>query len=167
MKVVCDTNIIIDFSKIGRLDLLKDVFDEVLIPNEVKEELMAGEGAGESDGIEDTDVKKALPGWISIKTVKDLFALENLKINIDKGESASIVLYKETNSDLLAINDLKARGIAHALEIKIIGTLGILLLAKDKGLIQEIKPLMEKLRKNGAYVSNSLYNRILEDAGEL
>ena len=93
--------------------------------------------------------------------------MENLKINIDKGESASIVLYKETNSDLLAINDLKARGIAHALGIKIIGTLGILLLAKDKGLIQEIKPLMEKLRKNGAYVSNSLYNRILEDAGEL
>ena len=113
MKVVCDTNIIIDFSKIGQLDLLKDVFDEVLIPNEVKEELMAGE----SDEIEDTDVKKALPGWISIKKVKDIFALENLKINIDKGESASIVLYKETNSDLLAINDLKARGIAHALGI--------------------------------------------------
>lgn len=151
--------------------MLKSIFDEVLIPCEVKEELMAGEGAGESagesNGIEDSDDKKVLPGWISIITIKDLFALENLKINIDKGESASIVLYKETNSDLLAVNDLKARSVAHALEIKVIGTLGILLLAKDKGLIQEIKPLMEKLRKNGAYVSNSLYNRILEDAGEL
>lgn len=163
MKVVCDTNVIIDFSKIGHLDLLKDVFDEVLIPDEVKEELLSGE----ADGIEDTDIKKALDGWISIKTVKDRFALENLKIHIDKGESASIVLYKETNADLLAINDLKARGIAHALEIKIIGTLGILLLAKGKGLIQEIKPVIDELRKIGAYVSKNLYNRILKDAGEL
>ena len=76
-------------------------------------------------------------------------------------------MYKETNADLLAINDLKARGMAHALEIKIIGTLGILLLAKDNGLIEEIKPLLEELRKIGAYISNSLYNRILKDAGEL
>lgn len=163
MKVVCDTNVIIDFSKIGRLDLLKDVFDEVLIPEEVKEELIIGN----LDGIEDTNIKEALADWISIKFVEDRFALENLKIHIDKGESASIVLYKEMNADLLAINDLKARGIAYALEIRIIGTLGILLLAKDKGLIQEIKPIIEKLKKIGAYISSSLYNRILKDAGEL
>ena len=40
-------------------------------------------------------------------------------------------------------------------------------LAKDNGLIQEIKPLIDKLRKIGAYISDSLYNRVLEDAGEL
>ncbi|MDD5434863.1 MAG: DUF3368 domain-containing protein [Nitrospira sp.] len=163
MKVVCDTNIIIDFSKIGQLNLIKEVFDEVLIPHEVKEELMAGE----ADGVEDADLKKVLTEWISIKTIKDRFAYENLKIHIDKGEAASIILYKETNADLLAINDLKARGIARALEVRIIGTLGILLLAKDRGLINEIKPIMEKLRTIGAYISSSLYNRILKDAGEL
>ena len=163
MKVVCDANIIIDFSKIRRLELLKDVFDAVVIPNEVKEELFAGK----EEGLGDADIEKAIGNWILVEKVKDLFALENLRIHIEKGESASIILFKETKADLLAINDLKARGVAHALGIKIIGTLGILLLAKDKGLIQEIKPIIDELKKIGAYISSSLYDRILKDAGEL
>lgn len=163
MKVVCDTNVIIDLSNIRSLDLLKDLFDEVLIPDEVREELIAGE----KGGIEDADIKKAVTEWISVKEVEDRFALENMKVHIDKGESACIVLYKEIDADLLAINDLKARGVAHALGIRIIGTLGILLLAKEKGLIQKIQPVIDELRKIGAYMSNSLYNRILKDAGEL
>lgn len=163
MKVVCDTNVIIDFSKIGRLDLLKGVFGEVVIPDEVKDELLAGM----EDGPEDVEIKKAIGSWILVEKVKDQLALENLIIHIEKGESASIVLCKEINADLLALNDLKARGIAHALGIKIIGTLGILLLSKDMGLIQEIKPLIDKLRKIGAYISDSLYNRVLKDAGEI
>lgn len=163
MKVVCDTNVIIDLSKIRRLDLLKDLFNEVLIPDEVREELIAGE----EGGIEDADIKKAVSEWISVKEVEDRFALENMKAHIDKGESACIVLCKEIDADLLAINDLKARGVAHALGIRIIGTLGILLLAKEKGLIRKIQPVLDELRKIGAYMSNSLYNRILKDAGEL
>ena len=163
MKAVCDTNVIIDLSKIRRLDLLKDLFDEVLIPDEVREELIAGE----EGGIEDADIKKAITEWISVKEVEDRLALEGMKTHIDKGESACIVLCKEIDADLLAINDLKARGVAHALGIRIIGTLGILLLAKEKGLIQKIQPVIDELRKIGAYMSNNLYSRILKDAGEL
>ena len=64
------------------------------------------------------------------------------------------------------VNDLKARGVAQALGIKIIGTLGVLLLARDAGLIEQLKPLLDDLIKIGAYISNSLYHRILKDAGE-
>lgn len=162
MKVICDTNIIIDLSKIHHLDLLRRLFDEVIIPNEVKEELLAGGG-----NRDEADIKGAIGEWISIEPVEDIFAVENLQAHIDKGESACIILYKESDADLLAINDLKARGIASALGIKVIGTLGILLLAKDKGLIKEIRPLLDKLRKIGAYISNSLYIRILKDVGEV
>jgi|SRR3989304_5273956 len=161
MKVVCDTNIIIDLSKIHRVDMLKGLFDEVIIPNEVKEELLAGGSSKEK-----ADIKKAIEEWISIEPVEDIFAVENLQAHLDKGESACIVLYKEIDADLLAINDLKARGIAGALGIKVIGTLGVLLLAKDKGLLKEIRPLLDELRKIGAYISNSLYLRILKDVGE-
>ena len=51
-------------------------------------------------------------------------ALESLKIHIGDGEAASIILYREINADLLAINDLKARGVASAMGVHIIGTLG-------------------------------------------
>lgn len=163
MLVVCDTNIIIDFSKINQLYLLKDIFSNVMIANEVKEELFAGEetGAGESDII------KAINEWITIKEVKNKLALESLKIHIGAGEAASIILYMETNSNLLAINDLKARGIASAMGVKIIGTLGILRLAKDRGILKQIKPLLDELRKVGAYISNVLYNRILKEVEEI
>ena len=77
-----------------------------MIAKEVKEELLAGEetGTGESDII------KAMNEWIMVKEVKNMLALESLKIHIGDGEAASIILYMETNADLLAINDLKARG---------------------------------------------------------
>ena len=106
MLITCDTNIIIDFSKINHLYLLKDIFNNVMIAKEVKEELLAGEetGTGESDII------KAMNEWIMVKEVKNMLALESLKIHIGDGEAASIILYMETNADLLAINDLKARG---------------------------------------------------------
>lgn len=162
MRVVCDTNILIDLSKIRKLDLLRELFKKVIIPIEVKKELFISQ----KNRIED-DISKAIDEWIKVERVKDLYVLENLKIHIDEGEAACVVLYTETKADILAVNDLKARGIAHALGIKVIGTLGILRLAKDKGLIQEIKPLLDELIKIGAYIGKGLYKRILEDVGEV
>lgn len=162
MRVVCDTNIIIDFAKIHRLDLLKRIFKEAMIPAEVKEELLAEE-RGETG---EEDIRKAINEWLKVENVKDTFALESLKSHIGNGEAASIVLYKEKKADFLAINDLKARGVAQAMGVTIIGTLGILRMAKDSGLLNEIKPLLDELRKIGAYISAELYKRILVDVGE-
>src|SRR3990167_5180389 len=124
-----------------------------MIAKEVKEELLAGEetGTGESDII------KAMNEWIKVKEVKNKIALESLKIHIGDGEAASIILYMKTNADLLAINDLKARGVASAMGVKIIGTLGILRLTNPLRLLKHIKPLLDELRKVGAYISDSLY----------
>ncbi len=163
MRVVCDTNIIIDFAKIRRMDLIKDIFSEVMIPTEVKEELLAG---GEDNSVED-ETLKAIDKWIIVKAVKDVVVMESLRTHIGKGEAASITLYMETKADFLAINDLKARGIAHAMGIKIIGTLGILCMAKDMGIVREIKPLLVELKKIGAYISDGLYKRILVDIREI
>lgn len=163
MLVICDTNIIIDFSKLNKLDLLKDVFKEIVISNEVKVELIAGE----ETEVEGPDIKRAIDNWIRIKAIKDKLALESLEIHIGVGEAASIILYKEIKADLFAVNDLKARGIASAMGLKVIGTLGILRLAKDRGIIKQIKPLLDELKKIGAYISNSLYTRLLKEAGEI
>ncbi|HHT9122233.1 MAG TPA: DUF3368 domain-containing protein [Candidatus Wunengus sp. YC63] len=163
MLITCDTNIIIDFSKINHLYLLKDIFKNVIIASEVEEELLAGE----EKITKELDIKKAINEWIKVKMVENKLALESLKIHIGAGEAASIILYMETNADLLAINDLKARGVASAMGVKIIGTLGILRLAKDRGILKQIKPLLDELRKVGAYISDSLYNRMLKDVREI
>jgi len=71
MLITCDTNIIIDFSKINHLYLLKDIFNNVMIANEVKEELLAGEEAGTGE----SDIIKAMNEWIKVKEVKNKLEL--------------------------------------------------------------------------------------------
>ncbi|MEB2793155.1 MAG: DUF3368 domain-containing protein [Caldisphaeraceae archaeon] len=68
--------------------------------------------------------------------------------------------------NLLIIDDLKGRKLARRLGLKIIGTLGLFKTMKLKGLIEEIKPVIEKLRKKGFYLINDLIDRLLRDMGE-
>ena len=82
MRVVCDTNIIIDFAKILSLDLLKNIFKEVMIPVEVKEELLAGERGG----TEEADIRRAIDEWAKVENVKDMLAVESLRSHIGNGE---------------------------------------------------------------------------------
>ncbi len=85
---------------------------------------------------------------------------------MDYGESESVILYEELNADYLLIDDNKARIIAESLNINCIGTLGLLLKAKQKGLINELKPLFNDLLLAGRYFSLKLLNDILQNFGE-
>lgn len=86
---------------------------------------------------------------------------------MDYGESESVILYKELNADFLLIDDKKARKIAENFDIKCIGTLAILSLAKDKGLINELRPLFKTFLENNRYYSIKLLNKLLEKHNEL
>lgn len=163
MLIICDTNIIIDFSRLKRLDILKDTFNEITLTSEVMEELLAGEDVKPGK----SDIEMAINDWIKVKNIKDKFAMEGMMMHIGKGEASSIILYKEASADFFAVNDLKARGVAHALELNVIGMLGILRIAKDRGILKKIKPILDELKDIGAYINNNLYTRILKDVGEI
>ena len=85
---------------------------------------------------------------------------------MDYGESESVILYEELHADYLLIDDNKARAIAESLDVNCIGTLGLLVKAKQKGLIIELKPLFEKLIRNGRYFSKKLLNDLLDKIDE-
>ena len=86
---------------------------------------------------------------------------------MDQGESESVILYKELNADFLLIDDKKARKIAENFDIKCIGTLGILSVAKDKGLIDDLRPIFKTFLQNDRYYSIELLNKLLERHNEL
>ena len=86
---------------------------------------------------------------------------------IDDGEAASIILAVEEDAGLIILDDKDARKIAEKLGLKIMGTAGILLLAKKKGIIEEIKPILEEMRTSGFYLSDSIIKIVLREAGEL
>jgi predicted nucleic acid-binding protein len=145
--VVSDTSCLILLSKIGQLELLQALFEKILITPEV--------------AIEYTET---LPEWIHISESNSKLIPE-LDYKLDSGEATSIRPAKEKRATLI-IDELKGRRIAQQYNLKITGTLGILIKAKQFNRISTLKPLLDQLKDQGFRISNRLYNRALELVNE-
>lgn len=154
--VIADAGAIFSLAIIGKLELLNRLFDDIKISKAVWEEITLNK----STRFYKTITHFFKPKVISIKGFNELSFI------MDYGESESIILYKELNADFLLIDDKKARTIAENFGIKCIGTLGILLAAKDKGLLKELRPAFVTLLKNDRYYSIKLLNTLLERNNE-
>ncbi len=154
--VIADAGPIISLALVDKLKILDALFDEIKIPNAVWEELTYNDNKP------------------SIRKIKDYFedkvckieAFNELTFIMDYGESESLILYKELNADFLLIDDKKARNIAENFDIKCIGTIGLLSIAKDKKLIPELNPIFKQFLENKRFYSIELLNIILEQKGE-
>ena len=155
MKIVSDSSPLIALAKIEMLDILRD---DIVIPKAVFNEITKPE----------KEYAKGLHEWGKDKVieVKNRKAVEYLEMIIDRGETETVVLAEELNVDAVLIDDLKARKIAKFRGLNVIGTVGVLLNAKDKGLINDIKPLMDELIKKKIRISKELYRHALELANE-
>jgi predicted nucleic acid-binding protein len=158
MIIVSDSGPLISLAKINKFSLLKQVFKEIIIPEGVYIEVVE-EGRGK-DGAKET--REALGKWVKKVRVKDSLAVQLLLPDLKRGETESIVLAKELNADLILIDDRNARDIAEASGLIIKGTVGILLIAKEMGIIKEFKKVVDELRNKGFYLKDNTYNRILK-----
>jgi len=159
MKAVVNSSPLIFLAKINRLNLLNKLFDEVIIPKAVYEEAVLN---GKRDK---TEIIKNL-NWIKVEEVKNRRLINFLMNFIDYGESEVIAYAVENNIDLVVLDDKDARKIAREFYLKVIGTLGILIISKKKGYINELKPIIEKLGDNNFRISEKLLRRILEEVNE-
>lgn len=142
--IIADASCLIVLQNIKELRVLQKLFGEVFITAEVAEEF----------GIN-------LPEWIKIRKVQNKIQQNALNLILDEGEAGSIALCLETDDSLLIIDEKKGRRIAQELKVKIIGTLGVILRAREKGLINSITDLMEKLEKAEFRISPNLKAKIL------
>ncbi|MBV6392620.1 MAG: hypothetical protein KPEEDBHJ_01843 [Anaerolineales bacterium] len=161
MIVVSDTTPLIGLSSIGRLDLLEELFGEVYIPQAVFDETV-------TFGRENSKAKQQVSNatWIHVVEVKDRLAVNVLLDEMDLGEVETIVLAGEMNADWVLMDEKKGRRKLSQLNIPKIGTLGILLKAKELELIPTVKSEIEELQKIGFSISPLLVEEILEAAGE-
>lgn len=143
--IISDTSCLIALSKINKLEILKDLFNSVFITKEVCEEF-----------------DDYLPEWILIKEVISIDFQKKLQNKLDVGEASSIALAKEIKDPLLIIDEIKGRTVAESLEIEIIGTLDVLLLAHKKQKITDLKSIINDLVDNGFRVSDNIVKLILE-----
>ncbi|SDW52311.1 DUF3368 domain-containing protein [Aequorivita viscosa] len=150
--VIADAGPIFSLAIINELELLNHLFDEVKISKAVWEEISLDKTTGFYEQIE----LFFKPKIVNIKGFNELTFV------MDYGESESVTLYRELDADFLLIDDKKARNIAENFNIKCIGTLGILSVAKSKGIIKDLKPIFEKFLKHNRYYSIELINSLLE-----
>jgi predicted nucleic acid-binding protein len=161
MIVVSDTSAIINLAMIGRLDLLHQLYNEVIIPAAVYQEIVV-QGAGKPGAVE-----VRTQSWFKQRVVLDTAFVSQLRRDLDDGEAEAIVLAQEIGADLLLIDDRAARRHAARLGLRFIGLLSVLLEAKKAGLLATVKPPLDDLiSKAGFRVHSSLYHAFLASAGE-
>lgn len=162
MKIVSNTGPIIGLAKIGRLSLLKSISSEVLIPPMVYRELMGKIGS------EWEQIESALNEFIRVTELKSLDKATKLALaELDEGEKQAIGLASTVGKDvLLLLDDRAGRKVAEKLNIPTTGLLGILLFVKEKGLVENVRQLIEELRNNGYWLSDDIIDIIKQLAGE-
>jgi predicted nucleic acid-binding protein len=162
VTVVSNTSPITNLAAIRQLDLLQQLYTQIVIPEAVYNEL--------------TGVETPVPGtrevqdldWIQVRpVVNPSFVIALQQEPLDLGEAEAIALARELNADRLLIDERKGRAVASRLGIKLTGVLGILIVAKRRELIPKIKPLIDELIDISRFrVSDELYARVLQDVGE-
>lgn len=161
MIVVSNTTPFIGLASIQRFDLLQQLFGEVYIPQAVYDEAVV---AGREEGGAKREVSRAT--WIKVMSVHDRLAVEVLLDELDLGEAEAIILASELNADWVLIDERKARRKLAQLGINKIGTLGILLKAKQEGLLEAVQPEIEKLNQQSFRMSQSVIDAVLKQANE-
>ena len=152
MIVVSNSSCLIGLSRIKKLNLLKELFGKVFIPQEVYNDLVI-KGRGRTGAKE---VEKESGKWIEVRDAKEVLLTE-----LDPGEAETIVLAREIDADLMIIDEEKGASVATVSGLKVIGTVGILILANKVGRLDNLKYALDQLRKNRFRLSDEIYQKAL------
>ena len=159
--VVVNSTPIILLQKVGQLELLNLLYSKVYIPESVYKEVIEGGNNKNADG-----------DFISAHSFIEVVPVQNAEVkrlfssSLHEGEVETIMLAMEKSADLCILDDLLARKYAKNAGFNITGTLGVLLLAKRKGYVKVVKPIMDKLIDVGMFVDDNLYASVLDIADE-
>jgi len=157
MKVVANTTPLISLASIGRLDLLRQLFGTIAIPYAVYREIKAKPSFGFNEVEQD---------WIEILPVNEKPFPSLLFQKLDLGEAETLLLAKEINADRVLVDEQMGYQVAKSIGLIPVRTLSLLLVAKQKGYIPNIKPLLQDMVLKGRWYSQSVCHEILEKAGE-
>ena len=143
--IIPDTSCLILLDKIDELNLLKKLNRAVRITDNIRSEF-----------------GRKLPEWINTKKIKSSNIMELLSLELDIGEASAIALAMETMNSILIIDDLKGRKVAEKLGLNYSGTLGLLLFARNSGIIKDISIIIDKIRATNFRISEDILTSLLK-----
>lgn len=157
--IVCNTGPLIALSMVGQLDLLRKLYQRVIVPESVFREVVSG-GLGRAGASQIASAE-----WLERSDVaipEPLLALE-----LGPGEAAVLATGHLLQAQLVLIDERRARRIAEqAYGLRIKGSAGILVSAKRAGLISAVLPHLDQMVRQGYYLSRRLLERAAAEAGE-
>ncbi|MCX7841299.1 MAG: DUF3368 domain-containing protein, partial [Anaerolineae bacterium] len=140
MTIVSNASPLINLARIGKLDLLYQLYGELIIPQAVWQEVVLdGVGQPGAEQVKTSD-------WIKVRSIKDERLAQALRYELGAGEAEAIVLAIEAQAELLLMDERLGREMARHLGVRYIGLIGVLCEAKHKRLIPAVKPYLEALR---------------------
>lgn len=157
MILIADSSALIALAICDGLHLLEPLYGEVLVPEAVYAEVTESEKA-EAGTLRNYLQGRTRPVDTDTYVYLDAFA--------DRGETEAMLLYKQIKADKLLIDDRRGRRIAQLNGISIVGSLGVLLAAKKRGLLAQIAPALTKLANSRIFIDPDLIQTVLELAGE-
>lgn len=158
---ICNTTPLINFAVLGRVDLLESLFGEVSIPPAVRSELMSKRSMfPAAASAADRHPFRLMP-------FANPLLVRGFQSIVHPGEAECLALAMEHPGSLLLLDDLAARGLAEANGLLFTGTLGCLVEAKSRNLIDAVGPLLVELRRSARFwISSRLEEQVLAAAGE-
>ena len=158
-QVVSNTSPLLYLHQIGQLDLLRQLYGRVVVPEAVASELARGAQLG----IEVPDIEHH--PWLPVEAPPERRQLRAV-VDLGPGE-AEVIAFGLANADsLLLLDDRLARRMAALLELSFTGTIGLLVKAKQAGALGSVQPSLAALRKTTIRVSDELIRWALREAGE-
>ncbi len=154
MRIVCDSSTIIALERINHLWLLENLVEEIFIPYAVNKEIKSKKGIN-------------LPTCFRIKEVKDKLYIKQNRKNLHIGEVEAIALAKEVKADFVILDDKRARKLAEKEGLKVAGLLALVIIAKEKGIIKRVKPIVDDLKRHSFFVGKDIYVEIMKLSGEM
>ena|ERR1017187_4973853 len=147
--IISDTSCLILLTNIGELDILQRVYGRIITTPEVA-----------------IEYKLELPEWIEIAIPSNKELQHFLEQYIDKGEASAIALAAEKKDSIVILDDYSARKMAEKLDLKITGTLGVIIKAKKEYKINSVELYINKLKAVNFRISNAFIEEALKEAGE-
>jgi predicted nucleic acid-binding protein len=161
MSIVSNTSPIINLAFAGLLDLLPQLYGNIVIPHAVWEEIVV-QGEGQPGAAE---LQQA--AWVQVSSVNNRELVDALRQELDAGEAEAIALAMQLRAEILLMDERLGRETAHHLGLHCVGLIGVLVEAKHKSLIPAIQPHLDLLRTQAGFrLSELLYRQVLNDANE-
>ena len=160
VSIVCDTSIWLYLGRLNHLYLLESLYSEIYVTDEVCLELDAGRLLRP-----DTADPRLLTWAKQVSLPPNAWQLIPAN-RLGRGEQSVMICALLHQLDIVGLDDGQARQLAQRLQLKIVGTVGVLLLAKQKNLIQKVEPLLSALPQCGFYLTPAYKTMALQLAGE-